>query len=108
MKKKTPAKGPAPSPAPTPASTGPGFSAVEAAAILELLKSGAVFSAGSRTPLLRVEGDKLIVTTPKPPPVPSEEAATVAYLQQSRELEEMTRGKNLRMAYQKGESVFEL
>ena len=60
------------------------FTDSEADAILAQLKAGAVFSAGCRHPLLRVEEEELVFVTPLPPTPPTKEAATVAYVQQAR------------------------
>ena len=71
---------------PMAAASGSGFSPAEAEVILEALRAGAVFSAGSRLGLVRVDRstDELVVATPLPPPSPSEEEERVAYLTQAR------------------------
>ena len=63
-----------------------GFSPAEADIILAALQSGALFSAGSRLPLLSVDAatQELVVTTPQPPPELRDEEMRVAYLTQAR------------------------
>ena len=62
------------------------FSPIEAEVIVEALRHGAVFSAGSRLGLVRVDAatNELVVATPQPAPSASEEEKRVAYLMQAR------------------------
>eukprot|EP00966_Prymnesium_polylepis_P079456 1841566-Prymnesium_polylepis.1 len=52
-----------------------GFSKDEAAAAVARLADGAVYSAGSRLPLLRCEGWEAVLTVPAPPPAKDPEVA---------------------------------
>lgn len=61
------------------------FTESEADAIVAQLRSGSVYTGGCRLPLLRVEANALVVTTPELPPALGEEAARNAALAHSRD-----------------------